>query len=196
MNKVTIVQMFAENERIFLIDYGVPMVRVMTKKGDSYKLDDIKIEGNLTTATLYYDEWRFDKARNLAKQLAETEYIFSLDADEEILIFDFDKWTDLNYNSYNVTIANLTHDLRYTNFEATRLFKKKFEWFGWAHERPLINTPHIMTDILVRHIGYADPSNNKLKYKRNLDLILKSGLALTDKYQFEKLKQTINKIED
>lgn len=196
MNKVTIVQMFGEGESGFVVDYGIPMVRVVTKKGNSYQLDDIKKEGNLTTATLYYDFWRFDKARNLAKQLAETEYIFSLDADEEIIHFDFDKWTNLNYDSYNVTVANLTNKLTYQNFEATRLFKKKYDWFGWAHERPLIHTPHIMTDILIRHIGYADTSKNKSKYKRNLDLILKSGLALTDKYQFEKLKQTINNIED
>jgi hypothetical protein len=193
MNKVTIVQMFKENEPLFLIDYGVPMIRVMTKKGDSYRLDNIKTEGNLTTAILYYDEWRFDKARNLAKKLVDTEYVFTLDADEEIVYFNFDKWTELNHNSYNVTIANLTNELKYTNFEATRLFKTKFDYFGWAHERPLINTPHIMTDILVRHIGYANPEVNQNKYKRNADLILKSGLALTDEYQREKLKQTLNK---
>lgn len=194
MSNYTIVQLHKPSEKHFIQPLNCNHIIVETIKSDKWYietlLDEVEEGNRVVIAKLYYDEWRFDKARNLAKTLVNTEYTFMLDADETIIYGDIEKTIESKKDCYSVQIASLEQG-KYTCLPVRRLAKTNIDYYGWCHEQPDVEQSYF-ADIIIRHTGYNDPVLNKQKAKRNADLILKSGLALTDKFQREKLKQTLN----
>lgn len=193
MSRFTVVQLHKPDEKHLIRPLPFNHIVVETIQSNEWKLDVLdKLDDNGKTkvfAKLYYDEWRFDKARNFAKSLVETEYTFMLDADEVIIFGDIEKTLQSNKDCYSVQIASLESG-KYHCLPVKRLAKTSIDYEGWCHEQPKVEQSYF-ADIIIRHTGYNDPTTNKQKAKRNADLILKSGLALTDKFQRQKLLETL-----
>ena len=200
----SIVQIHKPEERNNIVIYDdIPMVICETIKSNESKLVVEEEKDNVIFAKIYYKEFRFDECRNIAKSLAKTEYIFSLDADEGIYNTkeEIEKHLKSNYDAYTVHVASLSPTSEYSIKECTRIFKKELSWWGYAHERPIKSFENdkvedvkelCRTDILIKHIGYTDNNINKQKATRNVDLILKSGYAIFDKYQRIKLNSNLD----
>lgn len=190
MSNITIVQIHKPEEKHLIKPYPFNHVVFETVQSDKYDVEVLVNEEHngqkKVFGKIYYDEFRFDKVRNLAKEFALTEYVFILDADEELLTFDLEKYAKLGLDSYLVTILNLHKGNVYQISNGVRLFKNSIDYIGYAHELPDCDTHHT-TDILIKHNGYKDPTKWTEKAKRNNDLIIKSGLALNNEYQRRKL---------
>lgn len=189
-NRFTICQLHKPEEKHLIKPYNFPHLIVETIQSDKWDIEIVDKDDKTTLAKLYYDEWRFDKARNLAKTLIETEYTFMLDADETIIYGDIEKVLQSNKDCYSVNIASIELNQKYTLLPVRRLAKTNIDYVGWCHEQPDVKESYF-ADIILRHVGYNNYETNLKKAKRNADLILKSGLALTDKYQRYKLLQSL-----
>lgn len=199
MSNFTITQIHKPEEQNLIVDYPFNQIVFKTIKSNKWDVevnvhetkDGItKIIGNI-----FYDEFRFDKARNIAKDFVQTDYTLQLDADEKLIYGDVDKWCELDCEGYIVNIVNTYGHQPSDIFPTCRLFKTKYDYVGYAHERPIIDKLN-NTDIILLHSGYYDKSNWKEKATRNANLIIKSGLAYSDNFQREKLRQSLNLEKD
>jgi hypothetical protein len=183
----SIVQIHKSNEKSNIILYDCPMCIFETIQSNDNKLVIDSDKNDIVMGKIYYKKFRFDEIRNIAKSMVKTPYVFSLDADEGI----YDSVEEINSNlkgenAYSVQVASVMPQKNYVIQECTRIFKKEIDWFGWAHERPKVEQA-TRTDILIKHKGYSNEEINYQKAKRNIDLMLESALAISDKYQRYKL---------
>ncbi|WML35490.1 glycosyltransferase family 2 protein [Clostridium sp. OS1-26] len=152
--------------------------------------DTINIAGKYTDK-IYFHPWKddFAEARNYSIAMAKGEYLFVIDADEELdkasaeeLIKLFNSNEYKKYNSFLFKEKNfLDKDLKsFSVFNRTIIFKNKerFCYLGRIHEQPIIvfdnnslnNTKNFNTYIL--HYGYImDEKAEKIKHNRNLSLL-------------------------
>jgi glycosyltransferase involved in cell wall biosynthesis len=187
----TIVQIHSPEDKHFIKTFNCNQVICETiyEKGADYEaellVDNMVGDFRKVYAKIYYDEFRFDKARNVAKSFANTKYIFSLDADETIIFGDIDKVIQSNKDCYSVCILSPVGNEMALSW-GQRLFKREIDWVGYAHETPDTQST-TRSNIVLYHTGYADESKLYGKAKRNNDLIMKSGMALNNEWYREKL---------
>lgn len=138
-------------------------------------------------------EFRFDKARNLAKSVATYNWIFSIDADERLCIDQhkgIKELINLDYESFTMRVYDVTKN---TGGVVRRLFKKKYDWFGACHEQ-ILTEKNLDTKVLIRHVGYSN-TDPIPKLERNLNLMLQDKENNLKIYYREKIIQTIKEIE-
>lgn len=116
---------------------------------------------------VYLYKWQgsFSDARNYSLSLAEGEYIFLLDGDEEIDNVEInklsDEFKDINYKSYNtftLKIKNYTDvNLKeYAVITQPRIFRNTpcFYYSGKVHNQPVFILPIKHLPIFITHYGY------------------------------------------
>lgn len=136
---------------------------------------------------VYFHKWNnnFSEMRNITISYAKGEWIFIIDADEELINSDelISLFNDKNINKYNTVvlqiesiISNKNKKDNVANNPSPRLFKNApgFKYVGSVHNQPLMKEPAFITNIKLMHYGYI--SSDKLlmekKYSRTKELII------------------------
>lgn len=164
--------------------------------------NSVSIAKNYTDKVFEY-EWTggFGDMRNKSISHAEGEWIFIIDADEEIdnyenmislLNMDLSK-----YNSISIKIKNFINsntegnDARYNIGTLIRGFRndESFKYKGAIHEQPQYKLPTYKSEIILNHYGYIWKEKEFIdkKFKRNQE-ILEAELKKDPKniyYQFQ-----------
>lgn len=128
------------------------------------------------TNKVYFKEWNnnFSEARNYSISLAKGEYIFIMDADQEMeenevnkLIKFFSSNEYKNFNTYSLVYKNFTkEDLsEYTYFSLNLIFKNDgtFRYEGKIHNQPIYKEPVKNLEIYMMHYGYIMTEDIKEK---------------------------------
>lgn len=137
------------------------------------------------TQRLYSNKWHgsFSDARNYSLSLAEGEYIFLLDADEEIdnteinKILDEFKVSSYNTNNtYTLKIKNYTDvNLKeYSIMTQPRIFKNTpdFYYSGKVHNQPMFKLPIKHLPVIITHYGYIMTEDIKdKKFQRTANML-------------------------
>lgn len=152
-----------------------------------------------------YEEFSFSKARNFARNMANTEWLISLDMDEEFYYTNDDLERIVKapkeIGGFLVPIMNFDvtgHLLK--QHLAIRIFRKRFEWRFNVHEDLSrdINEKGFQiaeTPIVIRHFGYDNVNSEKYysKLKRNYDLCIKDCVENpTDEYVRNNMNRITN----
>lgn len=137
------------------------------------------------TEKIYFTNWNnnFADMRNKSISYAKGEWIWILDADEEVYGYDkiinfFNSRLYKKYNSASVEIKNLSaeDDKFFTTFLILRLFKNDndFKYVGAIHEQPVYKKPIYNKVTSLNHYGYIyeDEELKQRKLKRNEKLLL------------------------
>lgn len=157
-----------------------PIVLVVTKKGADNK---VLTETPFLKIIQYGGEFDFSTVRNFAKEYAKTDYIISLDMDEELCLSEKEADRILNgdFAGYKTTILNYDKNETLLGIhDSIRIFKKEYNWKYSVHE-------DISTDIyeregqvatsshIIKHFGYEDRDSEEYykKLNRNLELAFK-----------------------
>lgn len=133
------------------------------------------------TDKLYDFKWinDFSQARNYSISKASGDYIFILDADDEVYnqsqLLKFIRSKEIyKYNTVEFIVKNVM-DKGESEFIQQRIFKREgFKYTGKIHNQPLIRYPiKRFTDTYIKHYGYynSDMVAEKMK-KRTLPLLL------------------------
>lgn len=147
--------------------------------------DSVKIAKKYTDK-IYHHQWSddFSSMRNITIDYAQGEWIFIVDADEEIT--DEEKLIDL-LNSKTIDNVNTIHiwckSYMKQNVEETavviitpRLFRRgTIRYEGAVHNQPHFSSPAGYLDIILNHYGYIidDKELMEKKYKRTVGLLKK-----------------------
>ncbi|KMT22639.1 glycosyltransferase family 2 protein [Clostridium cylindrosporum] len=139
------------------------------------------------TEKLYYHEWNynFSEMRNISISYAKGNWIFILDADEEVentldLISAFESKNIEYYNTINLSVKNLdslSNQHKYNVLSSPRLFRNdgSFRYEGAVHNQPIYKEPCFNIDVNIVHYGYVsnDKELMKKKFERTSDLLLR-----------------------
>lgn len=139
------------------------------------------------TDKVYFKKWNnnFSEARNYSISLATGEYIFIMDADQEMEYSEVKKLIDVfsgneykKYNSYSLVYKNFTkEDLsEYTFFSLNLIFKNDgtFRYEGNIHNQPVYKGPEKNLEIYMLHYGYIMTEDIKeKKFKRTATMLKK-----------------------
>jgi len=137
------------------------------------------------TERIYFKQWNnnFSEARNYSISLARGEYIFIMDADQEMEYVEVEKLIKLfssnaykKFNTYSLVYKNFTNeDLNeYTYFSLNLIFKNDgyFKYEGKIHNQPLYKGPVKNLEIYMLHYGYIMTEDIKeKKFKRTATLL-------------------------
>lgn len=139
------------------------------------------------TQKLYEHPWtgNFSEMRNVSISYASGEWIFILDADEEVQniqrLIEIFKGDLSKYNTLNAQIKNYYDFLKdgqesdYTVINQQRFFRrtKEFGYHGVVHNQPKYELPILNTDIFLGHYGYIwkDEELKIKKYERTANLL-------------------------
>lgn len=145
----------------------------------------IEIAKNYTTR-IYFKEWShdFSEMRNHTISLASGDWIFILDADEEVenpenVIEEIEKAEKKQAKTICLTVKNLTQEDDKKNYViniSPRIFKKNYiKYWGRVHNQPIYHEPIYYSNIAIYHYGYIllDAKLMEYKYKRTVTLLLK-----------------------
>lgn len=138
------------------------------------------------TNDIYNHEWKgsFSEARNYSFSLAKGEYIFMIDADEEInkehiteIIKVFNEGKNDICNTYTIKLKNYTDDNldNYYYSAQKRIFEnnKEFYFRGNVHEQPVCSEYVQNLNVELLHYGYIDDEElQEGKFKRNSELLI------------------------
>ena len=138
-------------------------------------------------AEVYFFKWLddFSAARNYALKFLRTDWILSIDSDEQLDWFSLARYSDIitddTVGGISLKIENFLdkEDLSNRSFHRyTRLFRNNlgFRYEGRVHEQiseSIINSglDIIESEIVIRHYGYQEVTEDKVK--RNQELLLK-----------------------
>lgn len=137
------------------------------------------------TDNIYARDWRgnFSSSRNYSISLANGEYIFILDADEELkptelskLMEEFSSKTYKIHNTFSFKLINYT-DINLTQYALLtqpRIFKNngRFYYSSAVHNQPMFSIPVKNLDIFIHHYGYIMTEDVKeRKFKRTATLL-------------------------
>lgn len=139
------------------------------------------------TDKVYEHPWNnnFSDMRNMSISYAKGEWIWIMDADEEIenpneMIRLFKESLD-SYNTIIIKMKNYifnTQDEEKVNYNVSMLFRgfrngKDFRYQGKIHEQPDIKEPFFVSDIIVGHYGYIweDKEFTKRKFERTAGML-------------------------
>ncbi|GAA0085623.1 hypothetical protein UT300007_20620 [Clostridium sp. CTA-7] len=141
------------------------------------------------TSKVYFKEWNnnFSEARNYSISLAQGEYIFIMDADQEMEKSEVNKLIELfssneyrKFNTYSLVYKNFTkEDLsEYTYFSLNLIFKNDgaFRYDGKIHNQPIYKEPVKNLEIYMMHYGYIMTEDIKEKKFKRTATLLKSEL--------------------
>ena len=138
-------------------------------------------------ARVYYHEWEndFSKARNYSLSYATGEWIFIIDADEELVREDIPLLKEAAEQTANnvisVNVYNLGSDKRMESasfLPSIRMFRRKIGacYFGIVHNQLFFNTERevvLRIGVRIKHYGYGlDPESMKRKHDRSRALLL------------------------
>lgn len=139
------------------------------------------------TDKIFSHPWNhdFSEARNYSISLAEGEYVFIMDADEEFKVNDIEKlineFSDRNFRQYKTfkfkTINYTDKDLKeFTMMTQPRIFANNglFHYFSTVHNQPVYDNPVKNLDIEIFHYGYIMTEDIKeKKFQRTSSLLIK-----------------------
>ena len=139
------------------------------------------------TDKLYFKKWNnnFSEARNYSISLAKGEYIFIMDADQEMEYSEVKKLIKLfssneykQFNTYSLIYKNFTKEdlINYTYFSLNLIFKNDgyFRYEGKVHNQPIYRGPVKNLEIYMLHYGYIMTEDIKdKKFKRTATLLKK-----------------------
>lgn len=139
------------------------------------------------TEKIYFKEWNnnFSESRNYSISFAKGEYIFIMDADQDMdkkeinkLIKFFESYEYKKFNTYSLVYKNfMKEDLsEYAYFSLNIIFKNdgEFRYEGKVHNQPIFKKPIKHLDIYMNHYGYIMTEDIKeKKFKRTATLLLK-----------------------
>ncbi|WAM30840.1 TPR domain-containing glycosyltransferase [Caldicellulosiruptor naganoensis] len=138
------------------------------------------------TNNIFYKPWNynFSEMRNYTISLAKGEWIFILDADEEledakIILKEIEMAEKEGANAINIAVKNLVEENNKQNFVfgfSPRLFRNGFiKYEGAVHNQPIFRTPIYNSKIVIYHYGYImnDTKLMEYKYKRTVSLLKK-----------------------
>ncbi|MGG1599228.1 tetratricopeptide repeat-containing glycosyltransferase family 2 protein [Paenibacillus naphthalenovorans] len=178
-----------ENNLKRCLDSVVPLLEALSAEliiVDTGSTDKTVEIAQAYTSKVYYHEWNhhFSDMRNKSIAYATGEWIFILDADEELedpekLVALLQSETVNEYNTIRVLGKNFLTEARdkYVVHISERLFRNtgKFRYEGSIHNQPKYENPAMHADIYIRHYGYNndDPELMEKKFKRTSSLLLK-----------------------
>ena len=167
-----------------LIEPWVELVVVDT--GSKDRTIEVAKNHNATVYEKTFTPWNFSDARNYGIGKANGEWIFILDADEELaqeclyelkkLLFDM---TDAEPTKFLWLRNIFSQDHKqYTTMKQPRIFLNDgdFRYDGSVHNKPNAKPPFFWSEVYLNHYGYKFEQNSELamkKYERSLPLLLK-----------------------
>ncbi|MGA2295938.1 MAG: glycosyltransferase [FCB group bacterium] len=192
-----------------IIDRALDSARVVCSQivvVDTGSKDKTPFKCSRAGTEIYFKKWNedFSEARNYALQFMRTEWVISLDADEELdnesFIAHIHLLKEKNIGGLKVKIINYLNEdnsLFSVEHSYTRIFRvhDNIRFAGKIHEQindSIINAGFdiIDTDIIIKHYGYANkPSEKNIRNKKLLqeelltkpdDAWLKYHLAQTE----------------
>lgn len=137
------------------------------------------------TQSVYLHEWNgnFSDMRNVSISYATGEWIFIIDADEEIL--DITKLMDLldseiltEYNTVQIKVNNIlnSNGNQVVHHVGERIFKNdgNFRYSGSIHNQPQFKNPIYLADVILLHYGYINDDEELMnkKFKRTSKMLL------------------------
>ncbi|MFR1708038.1 MAG: glycosyltransferase [Clostridium sp.] len=141
------------------------------------------------TNKVYFKQWNnnFSEARNYSISLARGEYIFIMDADQEMEYSEVEKLIKLfssneykKFNTYSLVYKNfINEDLsEYTYFSLNLIFKNDgyFRYEGKVHNQPLYKGPVRNLEVYMLHYGYIMTEEIKEKKFKRTATLLKSEI--------------------
>lgn len=154
-------------------------------------------------AKVYSHLWKYDfsEARNEAFKYARQPWLFCLDADEEIILIDFEafekKLFETNKTSFYINIENILNEVESSNLYRCRLLKasSNYLYSGRIHETPNIEldkTEYLSKEVIyIKHYGYnIEFANPAEKSQRNIEII-KKDTDYKNLYSWEKVYNAI-----
>lgn len=141
------------------------------------------------TNKVYFHKWNddFSAMRNISISYAKGDWIFIIDADEEIvddsgIIEYFKNCKHSKYNSLAVTLKNLMtedkNDINIADLTTIRFFRNDgtFKYTGIVHNEPQFKEPILLIKSKMLHYGYinTDKVTKKKKFIRTSTLLEKA----------------------
>ena len=138
-------------------------------------------------AKVYFHEWEndFSKARNYSLSYATKEWIFIIDADEELVREDIpllqDAAAQTENNVVSINVYNLGEDKRMESasfLPSIRMFRRSIGacYYGIVHNQLFFNTERevvLRMGARIKHYGYGlDPESMKRKHDRSRALLI------------------------
>lgn len=128
------------------------------------------------TDKVYFHKWNnnFSAMRNITIDYAKGDWIFIIDADEEIedaseiILFLNSEYVN-KYKSVMLNVKNITNfeDNRYGIISSPRLFLNDgtFKYEGRIHNTPVYKTPTILLNTMLMHYGYVETDKELMEKK-------------------------------
>lgn len=168
-----------------LVDCGMAELIIVDTGSEDNTLEIAK----RYTSKVFIHPWQdsFSEARNYSISLANGEYIFIIDADEEIgneeiqkLIDEFSSDEYKNFNTFTFKIKNYSdiNLTRYSIITQPLIFKNDgyFYYSGTVHNQPIFKEPIKNLDITILHYGYIMTDDVKDKKFIRTSTLLKKEL--------------------
>lgn len=139
---------------------------------------------NKYTDKVHFHSWNndFSEMRNITIGHAKGDWIFIIDADEELTnsdkIINFLKSNNENkYNTISILVKNFSDisENKYAVIMSQRFFRNdgNFKYIGAVHNNPLSKPPYIKIDSMLNHYGYIknDKELMERKFKRTATIL-------------------------
>lgn len=141
------------------------------------------------TNRVYFHKWNddFSAMRNISISYAKGDWIFIIDADEEIIddsgIIQYLKnFNNSKYNSLAITVKNLMtedkNDINVADLTSLRFFRNDgtFKYTGIVHNEPQFKEPVLLINAVIAHYGYinTDKEMKEKKFIRTSTLLKKA----------------------
>lgn len=163
-----------------LLDAQSELIIVDTGSGDK----TVEIAGSYTDK-VFFHKWQgsFSTARNYCLSLAEGEYVFLVDGDEEIPSVEINKIIEAfksssyrSYNTFTLKVKNYTDvNLKeYAIITQPRIFRNNTEFYysGKVHNQPIFKLPVKHLQIYITHYGYIMTEDIKdKKFQRTANML-------------------------
>jgi hypothetical protein len=176
-------------------DFHITLCHTVIGDGE----DVIKQEGKFTFKKVYHHELDFAYFRNRAKNHSTCDWIFSLDADEEVHNWEtlWNLCQEGDAEAYHVAITGFNRNKEsitpYIGY-GLRLFRNKYDWVYKCHEQIELEDNKSYSNVIIVHHGYTTPEINRNKLLRNLRIMQKDPARFESKYLQNKIYNTIQEL--
>ncbi|WGG45224.1 glycosyltransferase family 2 protein [Rossellomorea sp. DA94] len=149
---------------------------IIVDTGSTDKSKEIAFE---FTSKIYEKQWNndFSSMRNYTISKAVGEWIFIIDADEQLvngvgLLDVLDSSKSKKFNTIQIGVRNFSYKKNnlYSTMVSPRLFRNdnEFKYDGSVHNQPKFKTPIInLTDVYLNHYGYIRDDEQLMERKFN-----------------------------
>ncbi|WNB92722.1 glycosyltransferase [Bacillus sp. NEB1478] len=194
MNNIKLsICMMVKNEEENLRSYLPSLASLLNHKTveliivDTGSIDNSKKIASEYTNLVFDKQWNddFSFMRNYTISKAKGEWVFIIDADEELMganeLFEIINNNRFNkYNTIQIGVKNYTYKDKnlFSSMVSPRLFRndKDFKYVGSVHNQPQFKSPILnVTDVYLNHFGYVrdDKKLMERKYNRTSQLLQK-----------------------